>query len=161
MLYTYITCILFAILAILYSTATTQSTTESNSGPNTASSANDADLDAFLPGSILQETTEKCIQIQQYEDKLRLQQKVERKHIHDHAREKACEAFFKERLIYLATSMAESEAARRVWGERPLNSLCHQLSHLRITHHVRWGTIQYLEPAEEYPESESTTEANE
>ena len=166
MLYTYITCILFAILAMLYSTATTQSTTESNTQsntqPNTASSANNADLDAFLQRSILQETTQECIQIQQYhEDQQRLQQKVQREHIRDQAREKAREALLRERLIYLATSMAESDAVFRERRERPLNCLCHQLSCLRITRHVRWGTIEYFEPAEEYPESESSTEADE
>ena len=61
----------------------------------------------------------------------------------------------------LATHMAESEAVLRARHERPLNSLCHQLSCLRITRHVRWRTLEYIEPAEEYPESGSTTEADE
>jgi len=52
MLFTYITYIVFAILAILSSTrtATTQPTTEPNTKPK--SSANDVDFDALLQKSI-------------------------------------------------------------------------------------------------------------
>ena len=116
MLYPYITCILFAILAMPYSTATpqlpatTQSKTESDTQPNTESSANDVDLDEFVQRYIRQETITEYTQVPCYVCQQKIPQHVQREYIHDRGCEKGWDAFFRERWIYLAIYIARSEA---------------------------------------------------
>ena len=57
--------------------------------------------------------------------------------------------------------MAGSEAVLHEQRERPLHCLWDLRSCLQISRHVRCHTIEYIEPVEEYPESGSTSEADE
>lgn len=142
MLYTYITCILFAILAILYNTAASQPNV------NACTSPNHVDLDALLQQSIDRQVLEETKQERtlQY---LTEQRGIHREMCKQLAREQSWE------LAYQRGRVADLE-------ERQFNHLCHQLSCLRITK-VRWAenTYIYFEPEEDYSESEVSTVADE
>ena len=141
--------------------ATIPSTPKLKTQANIMSSITESDLDSFLQRSIdIQETQE---WIRQYQtDQQRLQQQVQQEFLRDQVREQErTDALLQQRFAALATSIANRDLVVYKGPEWCLNSLCNQLSHLRITPQVRWGTIQYIEPAEVVLDSESSTEADE